>query len=490
MKIHTWLLPMVLVSAGMLAACGGDDDEVKPDRPVEGADRIEPLDTALLASPVSGKAAARVTSRWPDGAQMAQVQLPPLVSTKQAGQAKGTALQIGVGREIAATAGFVDFAQALNWHRLDDGVQVAAMTFAAQGAQGLRLGVRAGAWPDGTVLRFYGAPGSAVTEWTADELAARTQLHQEPNPASEDAAIIWGPDSDGPVGTLEVQLSPDADPAQLQLAVPQLSHLWQTPQQAMDGIQKTAQIGRAGSCNIDVMCTNDDAESRSVAKIVFTRGGSSFLCTGTLLNDAQDSQTPYFLTATHCIDNQASASSLITYWFFRSESCGSSPRIDADFVRQTHGAKLLVADRTHDASLLQLNDAPPANVVYAGSYFGDGIRVGTDLLGVHHPSGDLQKASDGRLGGYANCGSDGSCVLSETDHDSMPMFRIDWHRGTTEGGSSGSAIFARMNNARYVVGTLHGGNASCENPDGVDLYGRFERAFSAGLGSWLAGSRS
>ena len=97
------------------------------------------------------------------------------------------------------------------------------------------------------------------------------------------------------------------------------------------------EIGNAGSCNVDVMCGSYQTEGRAVAKMVFTEGGRTLLCTGTLLNDTRNSLTPYFLTAAHCISSQEAASNLITYWFFRAESCGSAPRFDPNAVRMTGG---------------------------------------------------------------------------------------------------------------------------------------------------------
>ena len=40
----------------------------------------------------------------------------------------------------------------------------------------------------------------------------------------------------------------------------------------------------------------------------------------------------------------------------------------------------------------------------------------------------------------------------------------------TEGGSSGSPLF---NDKGLIIGTLSGGNSSCENPNGLNLYGKF-----------------
>jgi hypothetical protein len=36
-----------------------------------------------------------------------------------------------------------------------------------------------------------------------------------------------------------------------------------------------------------------------------------------------------------------------------------------------------------------------------------------------------------------------------------------------------------------VVGDLHGGSSSCQNPQGSDFFGRFDRSFASGIRNWL-----
>jgi len=65
----------------------------------------------------------------------------------------------------------------------------------------------------------------------------------------------------------------------------------------------------------------------AVARIIFTRDGSSYACSGTLVADTDTaSVVPYFLTANHCISTQTSASTMQSYWFYRSSACGSDTR--------------------------------------------------------------------------------------------------------------------------------------------------------------------
>lgn len=462
----------VLGAALVLSACGGDDDNQDvPAPPPSGerpsSDRIEPLDTALLKQQ-QALAASPVQRRMPASAPVAEVVLGPLAALKSEvlGVAPGQPLQIGVGRDVEATATAKGLADLLHWQTLADGSQVAALRFVAEGAAGLRLGLQAGDWPVGLKLRLQGAPDAEVFEWPL---------------TGADGDLNWSPDVAGPQATLELELPPGADAGALRLAVPQLSHLTQTVAQAVQQ-RDTADIGDAGSCQRDAVCTLSDSESRAVAKLMFTQSGGTYLCTGTLLNDSSGSQTPYLLTAAHCIDNARAADSLVTYWFFRSAACGSD-RVDAAMQRLTGGARLLQAHLPTDTSLLQLRQAPPAGVVYAGSYFGSNVTVGQQVLGLHHPQGDLLKASQGQIQGYSNCNDVGWC--SGANASSGRMFEVRWSQGTTEGGSSGSALFVSLNNSRYVVGALHGGNASCSNTRGSDFYGRYQQAFEAGLRRWL-----
>lgn len=491
MSFKRHMLWTAMAATLALSACGGSDDDsdsAAPPPPSGGAsaDRIEPLDTARLRQAAVDKAQAEAVSRLPAGAVPAQVALGPLSVVKTATpEGKGAPMKVGEGRAVPATADAAELAGLLQWNALADGTQVAAIRFAAEGASGLRLGVRADRVPEGAVLRFYGASGSPVVEMGAAELAALRQTNEQAGVGGEQARMVWGPSIDGAHATLEVQLPAGVAPDALALAVPELSHLLLTAQQAVDAPPKsTAQIGDAGSCNLDVTCnSNLDTESRAVAKMMFVKGGSSYMCTGTLLNDARNSQTPYFLTAEHCINQQDAASTLETYWFFRAATCNSTPQFDNRATRMGGGATLLFANGTLDTTLLRLNAKPPANVVYAGSYFGSGAVVNTAVLGVHHPAGDLQKYSLGGIAGYASCDRSGQC--SQGDQSSAPMFVVSWNRGTTEQGSSGSALFAQSGNTRYVIGALNGGSASCANPNGIDMYGRFERAYSMGIRRWL-----
>ncbi|WP_416401476.1 trypsin-like serine peptidase [Alicycliphilus denitrificans] len=480
-------LPMALA----LAACGGGSGSSDsgggsssgtPEAPAW-SERIEPYDPGKAGS--AAKAAAQQSSALADPADTRAVTLGPLpesIAKAAAGApaAPGVPRQIGQPRSVAGTAGVAATAALLRWRPAPDGTQVAALRFESQGARGVRLGVLVQALPPGAVLRFYGAARDEAVEVGAQELQDVAERNARAGAADAVARTYWSPDFGGPQTTLEVQIPSAASPAAVRLAVPGLSHFTVSPAEAEGGVAAKA-LGDAGSCEIDVSCDAAYLEqSRSVARMTYVdETGASFYCTGTLLNDAASSGTPYFLGANHCISTQAVASTLVTDWLFRAASCGSG--VNSGAWRLTGGATLLYASAATDTSFMRLNRQAPAGIVYAGSYYG-GVPAGTALASVHHPEGDLQKLSLGTLRRYGNC-SGGSCGAS--DSGSGGFLVLDWQQGSTERGSSGAAAFITIGGRRYVTGQLYGGTASCTAPSGVDYFGRFDLSYRAALYKWL-----
>lgn len=474
-------LPLVLALAGCGGGSGSNNSTPStPETPVvPSADRIEPFDPSGTAKAQAAPAAPVHAAAGPQATRT--VALGALAQPKAAAAAEpGVPLQIGTARGVQDTATVAATAALLRWQPTAHGTQVAALRFTAEGAHGVRLGVLVQALPAGAVLRFYGATDEGAVEIGADELRAVAERNVQGGAPDDAARTYWSPDFGGPQTTLEVQIPAAASPAAVQLAVPGLSHFTVSPAEAEGGVTAKA-LGDAGSCEIDVSCDAAYLEqSRSVARMTYVdETGASFYCTGTLLNDAASSGTPYFLGANHCISTQAAASTLVTDWLLRAASCGGG--VNSGAWRLTGGATLLYASAATDTSFMRLNRQAPAGIVYAGSYYG-GVPVGTALASVHHPEGDLQKLSLGTLRRYGNC-SGGSCGAS--DSGSGGFLVLDWQQGSTERGSSGAAAFITIGEQRYVTGQLYGGTASCTAPTGVDYFGRFDLSYRAALYKWL-----
>jgi len=481
----------------VLAACGGggggDSASSGGGGPIGVlTDRIEPFDPGAVAtasataSAPAAKAAAASTARGvapADAVRHVQLGALPqaaLAKAASAAAAPGVPHQVGTARTVADTATVAATQAALQWRAIDGGAQVAAIAFDAAGARGVRLGVLVRALPAGALLRFYGADAGAAVQVTAAELSAMAARNAQGGADDVAARTYWSPDFGASTATLEVEIPAGVSPAAVQLAVPRVSHFTLDPAAAEGAF--TTKVGEAALCNIDVTCKPEfSSESRSVARMIFTReDGNSFLCTGTLLNDARSSGTPYFLSANHCISTQATASSLTTDWFYRSSACNAGT-VNPATVRLTGGATLLHATATTDTSFMRLNSPPPAGVVFAGSYFG-GVPLQSSVAGVHHPEGDLQKVSQGTVRLYSTC-TTSTCQSSTSDNGTF--ITTAWQEGTTEQGSSGSALFMGIGNRRYVSGQLLGGSASCSNPGGLDQYGRFDQPYRATLRQWL-----
>ena len=216
--------------------------------------------------------------------------------------------------------------------------------------------------------------------------------------------------------------------------------------------------------------------TNAVARMMVTIQGSTYLCTGTLLNDSLNSFTPYFLTADHCLEDvedpaagrgaaAASASTINTYWFYQAATCGSLAT--PNYVLVVGGAKLLARSVDYDWALVQLNAPPPSGTTFAAWSAEGPLSTGTPADAIHHPGGDLKKFSQGNVRGY-NTFSDGSSFVE-----------MGWTRGVTENGSSGSGLFTQNAAASYfeVRGTLSGGESACTNQQGIDYYTRFDVAY-------------
>jgi hypothetical protein len=201
--------------------------------------------------------------------------------------------------------------------------------------------------------------------------------------------------------------------------------------------------------------------SKAVAKIIFTQeNGNTYLCTGQLLNDLATSFTPYFFSANHCINSATAARTINTYWFFDAVSC-ASPRDTRTpaYVQQTSGAALLARSIDYDWSLMRLNAMPPAGTFFY-AWRADPVPTGSDVSVIHHPVGDLKKWAAGTMPGV------------KTYSDGSTFWLARYAQGTTEGGSSGSALttFNAAGGYYEVRGGLYGGEASCDSPAGLDVY--------------------
>lgn len=238
------------------------------------------------------------------------------------------------------------------------------------------------------------------------------------------------------------------------------------------GIMSMAKaFGDSGSCNNNVVCAEGDSwrdQIRSVALVIL--GNGTRWCSGSLINNTANNGTPYFLTANHCTVNRN-----VTNWVFvfNYESPGCTNNSDGSTSQSISGSQMMDSGSGSDYALLKLSSTPPSayNVYYSG-WDATG-SIPTQTTGIHHPAGDVKKISfdndPSTISGYLGA--------SGTTHWQI----TDWNDGTTEGGSSGSALFDQN---KRIVGQLHGGYAACGNDRG-DWYGRLSVTYP-NICQWLS----
>jgi hypothetical protein len=300
------------------------------------------------------------------------------------------------------------------------------------------------------------------------------------NTIADDTArfgLFWSPTLGGDVATIEFHADVAAKIADVTLVVPRIAHHVITGAALKSPDLKTvSDIGAASPCNIDVACVAPQTAAlsnaaKAVAQIVVTwSSGESVLCTGTLLNDSIMSGTPYFLMANHCLEEDigprstngaASARTINTYWFFDAVACGNHTTIPP-FVQQTSGAALLARSEDWDWGLVRLNAAAPSGAFFSAWNAGL-VSQKAAISVIHHPEGDLKKWASGTSPTYRFF-DDGSSFIE-----------AQYSQGTTEEGSSGSALLTLNAGGFYEVrGGLFGGAASCQDLSGIDIYSRFD----------------
>jgi hypothetical protein len=121
-------------------------------------------------------------------------------------------------------------------------------------------------------------------------------------------------------------------------------------------------------------------------------------------------------------------------------------------------AVLLVTSARNDIAFMRLPPHPAnVNLFYLG-WTSAAPMPNETLTSIQHPGGDFTRISFGNL----------------VAHD-LNFWTVQWFAGVTEPGSSGSPL---INSAHLVIGQLYGGESACDNPSGLDDFGRFDVTFS------------
>ncbi|HEY9102916.1 hypothetical protein [Chitinimonas sp.] len=377
------------------------------------------------------------------------------------------ALPIGFARELPANAQLLD-ASKLTWRTQKSGKQTAQWAITSPGASRLRLGMNINPEFIGEI-RFANQLGTKVSD-----TVLRAAWVGQPT--------FWSPTVEDDTVVVEFSLPEGAAIPTWVAKVQQLSHM---PDKQSDNKRPPVSadiVPGTWACHTNFACNLTNAQrttGNGVAEMEFVVLGSSYVCTGTLLNDRYSSNTPYFYTANHCIPNQTVASTLETYWFFEDASCVSNNQVPATTTRLSGGATLLNTDVSNDHSLLRLNSTPPDGVMYVGWDSTD-LGLMTSVLGIHHPKGDVKKKAIGLI--------DSPTKTDVYDSESMvshpALTTVRWTMGGTQSGSSGSGLFTCGTTECALRGGLFGSAIGSTCGRQQSFYSNFGIAYRAAK-AWL-----
>ena len=249
--------------------------------------------------------------------------------------------------------------------------------------------------------------------------------------------------------------------------VPDSSNSQELPFESVDYTHGYREIfateAQEATCDQDPVCFPTWAnESSAAARMTFTSGGGSYLCSGQLMATNAADETPYFSTANHCISIQSEANSCQFLFNYRAATCNGTTGTTTNVV----GSDLVKTYLTSDCTLLQIRATLPTTA-YWGGWMSTNPATGTASTGIHHPGGREMTIS------FCNKAAASSICGTSTQWST-----VSWTSGVTEGGSSGSALY--QNSDKKMYGVLTCGASSCTNTTGKDGYGRWDNAVNAG----------
>jgi V8-like Glu-specific endopeptidase len=217
------------------------------------------------------------------------------------------------------------------------------------------------------------------------------------------------------------------------------------------------------SCVQNQTCQNSGpatAAENAVAKMLWVSGCCLNICTGGLIADTDpSSETPYFLTANHCMSRGRDARNVEAFFQYEMSCGGTCPAGSfnpAPVSTKTLGANIRATGSSGDFTLLELSQSPPSGSTYLGwNNTPIAFSQGAALHRIHHPSGAPQAYSEHAVDtniGTCTGASRGAYIYSDD------VF------GGTEGGSSGSPV---VNSSGEIVGQLLGccpaGGGNCND---------------------------
>ncbi|MFC5048541.1 T9SS type A sorting domain-containing protein [Aquimarina hainanensis] len=250
-------------------------------------------------------------------------------------------------------------------------------------------------------------------------------------------------------------------------------------------------LNDSGDCNLDVNCSvGEDFDTlkeqlkKSVGIVIV---GSNGFCTGALVNNTNNDNAPYFLTANHCEGNVVNWAFRFN-WVSQNTVCASTDdSIDngeEEYYQTTSGARELASNVASDFKLLEIKGGLDKawDLEWAGWDRTDNMP--SYVVSIHHPNGDIMKVCRDDSGVIKAINNGAAVEGFEAETWEITAEGNGWELGVTEGGSSGGPLF---NEEGLLIGQLYGGDAACRFDETTvdnnlkDFYGRFAVSWNEGM---------
>lgn len=434
MQSQKFAIAAITLSLALPALAGGSAGVVERSAGAPAAPRAQMADLAMAAHELTPRDRHHV---GPLGADEIALLAERPVS--------GVPLRIGLVRNLTRTVELRDASLAAAdgakssvdgglLRREDDGTTSWTLAVDSAGAQALRIRFDRFVLPAGARAFVYSENGEVHGPYTNESVRAIVP----------DGRDFWANTIHAPVAYVEVRFSGATAP--LDLAIGAVAHLEFPAEVASSATPEGTE------CFIDVACATENPAlvanlSRAAARLSFAKGGLFYLCTGSLVNvPATGELEPYMLTANHCFDSQASASTLEAYWDYVPEFCGDNPPSLSTLPRNL-GATLLASSSATDFTFVQLLQAPSGSRSYLGwNSSSAAITGGMTFYRVAHPQGGAQKLSTSN---YEPSPANGVCT-------NLPLNSYLYSKGATGGTTGGSSGGPMTNADGQILGQLFG----------------------------------
>jgi hypothetical protein len=316
-----------------------------------------------------------------------------------------------------------------------DGGRVWSAAVRSEGAFGLRLHFSQFRLPPGTELHLFNDKGEAFGPYVGD------------GPLG--TGDFWSHMVRGHTVYLQLRSFGPTDLRQTSAILVGVGHVGSRFGAAVAGAKAFCDFNAGCIENVTCYDPPEIADARNaVAHMLFVDEPNLYACSGGLINNTENDGTPYFLTANHCLNTDAVAATLETY-FQWTVPCGAACPDQWGTpigVPSVLGATVIQSSPVSDYSLLRLSgtSAPAGTTLLGWTSQPVANDHAVPLFRVSHPAGAPQAYTKHEVDTEAP-----TCLF-------LPRGSWIYSRdvlGAIEGGSSGSPV---VNSNGQVVGQLTG----------------------------------